>query len=151
MTIQDLPGTLTSKIRDRLRIDDQGFESFTTADGLADNFVRSLLEDQHGHLWVGTDGGAVCRWDGQRFESFTADDKHLSDGETRAIRALLEDRHGHLWVGGWGGGLGRYDGQTIETIPAEDGLPGNRVSAILEDRGVGAWRCTNAAHSRKRP
>jgi signal transduction histidine kinase/ligand-binding sensor domain-containing protein len=32
-------------------------ESFTAADGLSDNFVRSIFQDREGNIWVGTNGG----------------------------------------------------------------------------------------------
>jgi PAS domain S-box-containing protein len=32
-------------------------ESFTTGDGLSDNFVRAILQDREGNIWVGTNSG----------------------------------------------------------------------------------------------
>jgi ligand-binding sensor domain-containing protein len=34
------------------------FTRLTTAEGLPIDLVRSLYEDAHGHLWVGTEGAA---------------------------------------------------------------------------------------------
>ena len=67
---------------------------FTTQDGLVDNEVRTLLEDQGGTLWFGTNGG-VSRYDGATFTAFTTQDG-LVDNE---VRTLLEDRAGNLWFG----------------------------------------------------
>lgn len=39
------------------RFDGKSFEYFTTADGLADNQVRSIQEDKNGTIWFGTANG----------------------------------------------------------------------------------------------
>jgi len=48
------------------------FEHLTINEGLPENSVRSILQDQHGFLWFGTQNG-VARFDG------TAMDVHLPD------------------------------------------------------------------------
>jgi ligand-binding sensor domain-containing protein len=45
---------------------DGKFLSLTTKDGLASDYVRSVVEDRRGHLWIVTDL-AVSHWDGFRF------------------------------------------------------------------------------------
>jgi len=40
---------------------DGSFETFTTDDGLPVNFVRAIVRDGDGALWVGTYGSGVCR------------------------------------------------------------------------------------------
>ncbi len=39
--------------------DGETFTHFTQKEGLCDNSVHSILEDSHGNLWFGTDGGGV--------------------------------------------------------------------------------------------
>jgi signal transduction histidine kinase/streptogramin lyase len=41
----------------RLDVDQERFERLTQRDGLPSNYVKSLLEDDAGTLWVGTDNG----------------------------------------------------------------------------------------------
>tara|TARA_Y100000588_G_scaffold346983_1_gene395378 strand:- start:166 stop:489 length:324 start_codon:yes stop_codon:yes gene_type:complete len=50
-----------------------------------------------------------------------------------------EDRNEHLWFGTNGGGVSRYDGERFETFTYEDGLAGNQVWFILEDRAGHLW------------
>ena len=52
------------------RYDGKSFTTFTTAQGLANNFVCSITEDKTGNLWFGT-GGGVSRYDGKSFTTFT--------------------------------------------------------------------------------
>ena len=61
--------------------------------GLANLWVRCLLQDRIGFLWVGTQNG-LFRYDGHRFERFDTTDGLPS---TR-IESLHESRDGTLWV-----------------------------------------------------
>lgn len=47
----------------------------TTRDGLTSNYIRSMVQDRTGYLWLGTLYG-LCRYDGYRFVSFT----HSNEG-----------------------------------------------------------------------
>ncbi|MBU4404003.1 MAG: hypothetical protein KKG79_00145, partial [Acidobacteria bacterium] len=51
------------------------FIRFTTEDGLANNDILGLLEDQHGNLWMNTNRG-LCQFDprDKTFRSFTVQD-----------------------------------------------------------------------------
>lgn len=51
------------------------FTSFSSEDGLANNDVLGLLEDQHGNLWMSTHRG-LCQFDpqGKTFRNFTVHD-----------------------------------------------------------------------------
>ncbi len=44
---------------------DKSFTSFTTQNGLPDNIIYSILEDNDGFLWLGTNKG-LCRFDDQK-------------------------------------------------------------------------------------
>ncbi|MDP1568475.1 MAG: two-component regulator propeller domain-containing protein [Vicinamibacterales bacterium] len=108
------------------------FETRTTP-ALGHNFVRSLMADRAGRLWIGTSGGGLVRMEHGTFTRFAAADGLPSE----MVSALFEDRHGTLWVGTDGGGLARFDGRTFATEPARDAL-GLSVRAITEDED-GLW------------
>ena len=95
--------------------------------------MRTLLQDSDGHLWFGTDGAGLCRYDGQQFTTFGAADG-LPYG---VISALLEDRNGNLWIGTEGGGVSCYDGARFTTY--RDGLASDYVASLLEDRDGNIW------------
>jgi ligand-binding sensor domain-containing protein len=40
---------------------------FNVEEGLPQSTVYDILQDREGYLWIGTDGGGVCRYDGFRF------------------------------------------------------------------------------------
>ena len=111
------------------------FQTFTTADGLGNNQVRALLEDQQGHLWAGTWGGGISRCDQQHLRTFTTAD---GLGHNR-VEALLEDRQGNLWAGTWGGGASRWDGRSFTTFTTAEGLADNYLWSLYQDRQGRLW------------
>ena len=79
-------------------------KNWTTADGLPENTVRTIIQTRDGYLWVGTSGG-VARFDGIRFTVFTSGNtpELLSDN----IWDMHEDRAGIIWLA-TSRGLARY-------------------------------------------
>lgn len=80
------------------------FRRYGVMEGLRNLAVWCSVQDRHGFLWFGTEGG-VFRYDGSRFTPFPSPPE-MRLGE---IYALHEDPSGTLWVGGYGG-LARFDG-----------------------------------------
>ena len=40
---------------------------------MPNNLVRSILEDKRGNLWIGTQGGGICRYDGKTFTAYSVE------------------------------------------------------------------------------
>jgi ligand-binding sensor domain-containing protein/signal transduction histidine kinase len=110
---------------------------FTSADGLADDFVRSLYSDSHGALWIGTRRG-LSRYAQGKFTTWGALDGLGSD----LIGAMLEDRDGSLWIATFGG-LTRFQNGHFQNFTQRDGLSGNVVTALHEDADGTLWIGTN--------
>jgi PAS domain S-box-containing protein len=62
--------------------------------GLPEEFVTSMYEDPVGIIWLGTNGGGLCRFKAGRFTVVTA--KHGLFDDT--IFQILEDSQGNLWM-----------------------------------------------------
>src|SRR6056297_2195428 len=110
--------------------------------GMASSFVRSVLEDQNGNIWMGTRGG-VSVFDG---ESFT----HFSENEglsNNLVRAILEDQNGNIWMGTGGGGVSVYNGESFTHYTAKEGLSNNSVGFIAEDKNGNIWLGTDGGVS----
>jgi signal transduction histidine kinase/DNA-binding response OmpR family regulator len=94
-----------------------------------------MLEDRHGNLWFGTQGGGVSKYDGDSIIHFTTREG-LSQNR---IRCILEDRHGNLWFGTNSRGVSMFDGKTITHYTEKEGLSDNFVWSIEEDNMGNIW------------
>jgi len=116
-----------------------GWNTVTNANGLGGNYIKSILEDRSGNLWVGTDGG-VSRYDGQNWRTFTT-----ADGlGANSVGSILEGRSGNLWVTS-GTGVSKYDGQTWRPFTIGNGLGSEYVTAMIEDRSGNFWAGTSGS------
>ena len=70
------------------------FRTYSIQDGLPQQTVFSILQDQKGYLWIGTAEG-LSKFDGIRFITYTTEDGLAGNW----IWSMLEDRKGNLWFG----------------------------------------------------
>jgi signal transduction histidine kinase/ligand-binding sensor domain-containing protein/CheY-like chemotaxis protein/HPt (histidine-containing phosphotransfer) domain-containing protein len=78
--------------------------NLTTADGLPQGTVRSVLQDSKGFMWLGTEDGLV-RYDGQHFVRYGA--KQGLPGNF--ISQIVEGPHRNLWIAIKNGGIARWN------------------------------------------
>jgi ligand-binding sensor domain-containing protein/signal transduction histidine kinase len=102
---------------------------------LKNHYILTLLEDQHGNLWIGTSGGGLTRYSNSKFVTYTKRDG-LSD---TYIRCLYEDRSGTLWIGTDLGGLNQYRNGKFKSYSTKDGLSHNFIRSIVEDAQGNLW------------
>lgn len=138
------------------RFDGESFTSYTTAEGLGGDMVRSIREDRQGRVWIGSDGGGVSRLENGVFVTFTTADGLAGD----RVWEIVEDSAGNIWFSTLGAGATRYDGTTFKKFGVEQGLSvndlpcacgsgsrgrhchgvgGGHVQEILEDRDGNLW------------
>ena len=121
---------------------------------LSSEMVWALHEDASGTIWVGTNGGLDhFNRDSGDFTNFRHRPGDLSSLASDRVRAIHEDASGTLWVGTYGGGLNRFDPRTrtFTHFGAGEGLPGNVVYGITEDRMGHLWLSTNQGLTRFDP
>ena len=117
--------------------DNGRFRHFTTEDGLSQNSVFAVAQDQQGFIWVGTADG-LCRYDGYHFTVFRPDPNDSSSISNNLIRCIHVDKKGNVWVG-TRDGLNRYDpvsGKFRRFYAGKDekkGLSDNIIFSIGED------------------
>jgi ligand-binding sensor domain-containing protein len=96
-------------------------------------YVRALLLDSHGVLWIGHDQG-LSRKDAGGCVTLTEKDG-LPD---KRVNALLQDRAGQLWAGTWGGAA-MLSGGKWRSLRKEDGLLVDMVNVIMQDVQGALW------------
>lgn len=75
--------------------------------------------------------------------------KVVGDGQlTEYVRRIFQDSKGHYWFGSNGDGIYRYAGTRLEVFSTEEGLAGDQVTGILEDRTGAIWIGTDGGVSR---
>ena len=108
--------------------------TFTAEDGLPNDQVWDIVEDEDGYLWVGTHAGGVSRYEGTHISSLTP-----SDGlPSQFVHSVLQDSTGAMWFG-TSSGLVRYDGEKLVTYTARDGLAEDSASYVVEDLEGNLW------------
>ena len=105
----------------------------TSADGLADDLVRTLLVARDGAVWIGSRHGAT-RWKDGRGQTLTKTQGLGSD----VVGPMLEEANGDLWMG-TSAGLARVQSGAVRNFTTADGLPGNVVAALEGARAGGLW------------
>ncbi len=121
----EVPGSLQSTLR---------FEHLTTADGLSNDSVFSILQDRHGFMWFGTQGG-LNRYDGYRITQYRRDPKNSNSLGDDFVQELFEDSRGGIWCGrSSSAALSRFDPDT-ETF-AHYTLPSRASQSHLGNRGI---------------
>jgi ligand-binding sensor domain-containing protein len=76
---------------------DWSVRHFSAADGLAQNYVTSAVQDGEGFMWFATRGG-LSRFDGTSFLTFRSDPQTAGTLSSNFVEGLLEDSAGRLWV-----------------------------------------------------
>jgi ligand-binding sensor domain-containing protein len=159
------------------KIDGRTGKFSTYVKELVNEWVYGISVDAQDRVWFGTEGG-VSMFDGRRWTSWTHKDglgapnddnlpfstntglgtrsRHdLSVGaqgpatyNPNYVFSILAAADGSVWAGTWGGGVSRWDGKSWKNLTARDGLAGNIVYSIAQDRQGRLWFGTNRGVSR---
>lgn len=96
------------------------------------------------NVWIVARKGRVFRFRDPAFEQFTA--KHWLPN--KEINFAYASPDGGMWLGFAGRGLEKWKGGQHSSFAKADGLPGNDVSMMVEDRDGNLWVATEAGFSR---
>ena len=153
-------------------------KKFTTyVKELINEWVYGLDVDEKGRVWFGTEGG-VSVFDGKKWRSWSHKDglgapnanglpaspntglgtrrRHdlttLLQGQAtynpNYVFSILVAQDQSVWAGTWGAGVGRWNGSRWENLSSKDGLAGDIVYSIAQDKNGTMWFGTNNGVSR---
>ncbi len=118
------------------------FENFTTANGLPDNHIYSVLVDGD-RIWAGTENGLAV-YENHAWKTYTTKDGLAH----RAVLSLaLDKRTGDVWAGTMGG-LSRISAGRIDTYTQLNSGLSNDVVYGVSVEGENVWVATAAGACR---
>jgi ligand-binding sensor domain-containing protein/signal transduction histidine kinase len=125
--------------------DDVRFLRLSGIEGLSQNRVTQIVQDDQGFIWLATQHG-VDRYDGYQFRTFKNDPRQASSLCGVFMFSLFKDRSGTLWMG-CEYGLDRFDPSTERFVHyqiASDMKPhlSDAVLHIYEDARGMLWLST---------
>ena len=109
------------------------FISYTVAEGLAQNQVYSIVQDNEGYLWFATTGG-LSRFDGREFVNYSQREGLFRNH----VDYLFKDDQGRIWMA-MKGGVSLYDGEGFKSFPFKPELSTRKVTSIEQDHEGRMW------------
>ncbi|NLR93623.1 hybrid sensor histidine kinase/response regulator transcription factor [Flammeovirga agarivorans] len=120
------------------------FNTLTNTDGLNQNTINCLHQDEFGFIWMGTPNGLI-RYDGNEFKSFIhepGDEKSLINS---SVYDIYDDKKGKLWLS-TNAGISIYsiNNNSFLNLPEINNflINGNKVVKIIEVNDNKKWILT---------
>lgn len=110
------------------------FTTYSTSEGLVDEFVYSVHEDLYGAMWFSTEKGVSRLKDG-KVTSFNTASGLASD----FVLAIESTPDSSVWMGTYGQGLSRYQNGTFKQYTQDDGLPDNAIFGLYHSSNGNLW------------
>lgn len=110
-----------------------GFITYDVHNGLPNNQVLCLMQDNEGNLWMGTNGGGMCKLQGDHFSHFSEKDGFSNN----IVRTIIQDGSSY-WFGTDGGGLTKmnFSGNipVCEIFNTKKGMSSDFISALANGK-----------------
>ncbi len=98
--------------------------------GLPQNTVNTLIQDNQGYLWIGTQEG-LARFDGSRFRNFNR--REVTDFDLKEINALFPDRREGVWAASQGYGFIYLNDDQVANYSLGEGTQAVFINALYQD------------------
>lgn len=125
--------------------DNMALRYLRTEEGLSQNEVTSILQDNEGFMWFGTRSG-LNRYDGYEFLVFDQVPGDSGSLVNTSIERIYKDSKGIIWIGTKSNGISRYNPVTGKFLnmpfngpSAQNILPDKRVISFCEDSDGDMW------------
>lgn len=137
------------KATEQLDSKDYKFKHLSIEDGLINNAVFSIYQDDKGFMWIGTDRG-LCKYDGYEFNYFVnnpSDSMSLSDNK---VTCVIQDKEGDVLIG-TDKGLNKYNyskGRFVKPLELEEtptDILNLQINYLYRDKSDFIWISTAGA------
>lgn len=121
------------------------FTHYSSEDGLSQNTVMSILQDQKGAMWFATWDG-INRFNGYTFTSYKASQGSQISLTNNRVDYMYEDKYGYLWLLTYDNTVHRFNPQTetFEQVPASGEGSAFQISSInILSNGI-VWLMTES-------
>ena len=110
------------------------FDHVSKAQGLPTTGIYDLAQDSTGQLWIATELGGLCSYNGTTIEVWRGD-KGIPDASVRCVNT---DLNGRVWIGLPTAGAGYIEADSVHLLRLPSTLSELHVRSILDDpnRGV---------------
>ena len=109
------------------------FSKYNLEQGLPQQYIYSLNQDNHGFIWVGT-GDGISKFDGVEFKNFTTEDGMAEN----FVTCSAQKQKNIIWLGHNKGGISKISDGKITTIVL-DTLVGGKITNIIVDTDNYVW------------
>jgi len=126
------------------------FRTYSRANGLPSDMIRTLYSDPEGVTWIGTEDG-LARMGQEYYRFYPIQEKSrdaLDQNEPAIIISIHDDRQGNLWMGSYNG-LYQVKKDLPKTAPMSEltSLGEKKIGFVhymLHDQQGRLWACTDA-------
>ena len=120
------------------RFKDRLVRMFTTADGLPNDVIMTVITTHDGSVWTGANCGGLTRFDGKHFQTYSEKDGLLNS----CIWSIAEDLNHDLWIGSFGGGAFHYHNGKFTQYSKSQGITDDRIGHVYVARDGSVWFST---------
>src|SRR5688572_11381360 len=120
------------------------FEHLGIDKGLSQSNVLSILQDNRGFMWFGTNDG-LNKYDGYKFTIYRNEQNDHKSVSANFIKDLAQSHNGDVWIATNGGGISRFDRRKEQFInyhnnpQDKNSISRDDVNSILEDSEGKVW------------
>lgn len=116
-----------------LELQSDSLVHFTEKQGLINNRINDLKQDDSGMIWIATEGG-LSKYQHGTFQNFTIENGLASN----KCRQILLDDFNNLWIA-TPKGLHYFDQQQFFIFNSNEGLPADDVTCLFESSNNQLW------------
>lgn len=121
------------------------FRHYNIENGVSSNCITSIIQDQKGYIWMGTENG-LSRFDGTQFSFYRKTDPSYPNFNSSFINTICEANASELWLG-TEHGIYIYNQVQNKFIKFTQTTSNNTsisswISHIIQDKEKNMWTAT---------